>query len=233
MLKTRKSDTILSYVKAMMLAFCFILWFSLTAYSSWPEFSLSSKCFLGSAYGTQTTPSVASNGSLALVVWEDERISSDRDVFGARVSTQGEILDPIGIPICTARSLQTGAKVACGDQNFLVVWTDYRNGNYDLYGARVDFAGNVLDPNGFPISAGSWWESFPDVSWDGTNFFVVWSDDRNPATASDIFGARVSPDGVVLDDTGIQISFAPVMELTPSVSYNGSIYLVAWEHALG
>lgn len=229
MLKTRKIDSIVSYGKVFMSSLCIILLLSVTAYSSWPEFWLSNGCFSGSAYGTQISPSITSNGTISLVVWEDERINSERDIFGARVSAQGEILDPSGIPICTASNLQTEAKAACGEENFLVVWTDYRNGSYDVYGARIDYSGNVLDPNGFPISAGSWWESSPDVSWDGTNFFVVWADERNYSSASDIFGTRVTPGGEVLDDSGIQISFGPQMEVIPSISCNGSTYLVVWE----
>jgi hypothetical protein len=203
------------------------------AYSSWPEFPLSSDCYPGSAYGTQSSPAVAFGGTNYLVVWEDERINTDRDIFGARVSAEGEVLDPISIPICVYPNLQTGVKVAAGDQNYLVVWTDYRNASYDVYGARVDFSGNVLDPNGFPISATTNWESYPDVAWDGTNFFVVWTDDRSVITYDDIYGARVSPGGEVLDPNGIQISNTTAFEETPTVAYNGAVYFVAWEHALG
>jgi hypothetical protein len=203
------------------------------AFSSWPEFPLSTDCFSGSAYATQSSPAVAFGGTNYLVVWEDERVNTDRDIFGARVSATGEVLDPIGIPIFVHTNLQTGVKVAGGDQNYLVVWTDYRNGSYDIYGARVDFSGNVLDPDGFPIATSSNWESYPDVAWDGTNFFVVWTDDRSVTTYDDIYGARISPAGEVLDPDGIQISNTTSFEETPSIAYNGSVYFVAWEHALG
>jgi hypothetical protein len=205
---------------------------SVNAFSGWPEFPLSSDCFSGSAYGTQTTPSIAFDGTDFLVVWEDERLNSERDIFGARMSQQGEILDPIGIPICVAPSLQTDVKVAWGGQNYLAVWIDYRNENYDIYGARIDPQGNVLDPNGFPISTGSGWEAYPDVAWDGTNFFVVWSDDRD-FTSYDIYGSRVTSSGEVLDPRGILISSEPVMELVPAIAFNGSTYLVVWEHSPG
>jgi hypothetical protein len=211
------------------------LYFSLSenAFSSWPEFPLSTDCFPGSAYATQSSPAVAFGGTNYLVVWEDERVNTDRDIFGARITVSGEVLDPISIPICVHTNLQTGVKVAGGDQNYLVVWTDYRNASYDVYGARVDFSGNVLDPGGFPIYTSSNWESYPDVAWDGTNFFVVWTDDRSVTTYDDIYGARVSPAGEVLDPDGIQISNTTAFEETPSISYNGSVYFVAWEHALG
>jgi hypothetical protein len=204
-----------------------------SAFSSWPEFALSTRCFSGSAYGTQASPAVAFDGTNFLVVWEDERINNGRDIFGTRVSAQGEILDPIGIPISTASNMQVSAKVAWGGQNYLVVWADYRNGNYDVYGARVSPAGTVLDPDGFPISTGPGSKAFPDLSWDGTNFLVVWSDDRNEYTSNDIYGARVTPAGQVIDGSGIRISSASLSDINPSISYNGTEYLVAWEQSGG
>ena len=233
MSKTDKSGFTTSGLKIFVLFVVFCLCSYENAFSSWPEFQLSTDCFPGSAYGIQSSPAVAFGGTNYLVVWEDERVNTDRDIFGARVSPTGEVLDPIGIPIYVYANLQTGVKVAAGDQNYLVVWTDYRDASYDVYGARVDFSGNVLDPGGFPISNTYNWESYPDVAWDGTNFFVVWTDDRSVTTYDDIYGTRISPAGEVLDPDGIQISNTTAFEETPSIAYNGSVYFVAWEHALG
>ncbi len=233
MLKLHKIIFPWFYANILIFTISIILYFSSKAFSSWPEFQLSSDCFTSNAYATQSSPAIAFGGVNYLVVWEDERINTSRDIFAARVSSSGEVLDPIGISICTYSNLQTGAKAAGGDQNYLVVWTDYRNESYDIYGARIDFSGNVLDPDGFPISTGSEWESYPDVAWDGNNFFVVWTDDRNFTTYDDIYGTRVTSSGQVLDPRGIQISNEPAWAETPSIAYNGSFYLVAWEQAYG
>jgi hypothetical protein len=167
-----------------------------------------------------------------VAVWEDERISADKDIFFTRITTEGDILDPTGVAICTAPGHQTSPKVAVGDQNYLVVWQDDRDGTYDIYGARIDTDGNLLDPDGFPISAASGWENSPDVAWDGTNFLVVWSDDRS-LISQDIYGARIASDGYILDGGGFQISSDEMMELSPSLAYNGSNYLVTWEIGAG
>lgn len=200
------------------------------AFSSWPEFWLSSDCFLGSAQGTQTTSAVAFDGTNFLVVWEDERINGQKDVFGARVSPQGEMLDLIGIPICTSPGEQSYVNVAWGGQNYLVVWQDWENDSSAIYGARVSPEGNVLDPNGFSIAGGSQWALYPAVASDGTNFFVVFSYDQGaPSYSDDIYGSRVTPDGEVLDPQGILISASYQYELSPTIAYNGSLFLVAWE----
>jgi hypothetical protein len=198
------------------------------SFSSWPEIPLSSQCFPGSAYGTQSSPAVARERDNLMVVWDDERISADKDIFGARLTAQGALLDPSGFPICTAYGQQTSPEIAAGDQVYLVVWLDYRSGSCDLYGARTDFNGNVLDPDGFPICTGEWLSQYPDVAWDGDNFLVVWCDDRDMISL-DVYAARITQDGEVLDPNGFRVSFGSLMETRPAVTYNGLNYLVVWE----
>jgi hypothetical protein len=202
------------------------------AFSSWPEFPLSSDCFLGGAQGTQTTPSIAFDGTNFLAVWEDERINTQRDILGARVSPQGEILDPIGIPICASQNVQSYVNVAWGGHNYLVVWQDYRNENFTIYGARVSPDGSVLDPGGFFIAGGSEWALYPAVASDGSDFFVVWSYYKKE-TSYDIYGTRITSEGQVLDPGGILICATYQSEYCPSIAYNGSTYLVVWEHNQG
>jgi hypothetical protein len=219
-------------VIAVVSTICFVLCLSASAVSSWPEFQISPDCISGSAYGSQSSPSIASGQTNLLAVWEDERVSSYSDIFGARIAPDGEILDPTGIPICTASGWQTWVRAAAGSENYLVVWQDDRDVDYDIYGARVDLNGNVLDPDGFPISTGEGWEASPAVGWDGTNFLVVWCDDRDLSSAN-IYGTRITPQGETLDPTGFQISNEDIRTVSSSVTFNGSNYLVAWELSSG
>jgi hypothetical protein len=102
-------------------------------------------------------------------------------------------LDCAGIPISTAASGQEYPSVAYDGANYLVVWDDHRSG---ICGARVSPAGSVLDPAGIPISALT--DGAPKVTFDGTNYVIVWDDFRGSSSA-DIYGARVTPAGTVLD----------------------------------
>jgi hypothetical protein len=220
-------------LKVLVLSVCFVHFFSMDVSAEWPDFPLSSDCFSSNTYGTQSSPAIATGGDELLVVWEDQRIFLERDIFATRITQEGEITDPFGIPICTAPGQQTNVKVAAGDQNYLVVWQDRRGGASEIYGARLNFDGTVLDPDGFQISTGTGWAESPDVTWDGENFMVVFSYDRYELTSYDIYATRISTDGQILDPRGIQLSFDDVMELYPSISFCDSVYLVAWEHALG
>jgi hypothetical protein len=220
-------------LKVLVLFICFVPCLSMGASADWPEFPLSSDCFSGNAYGTQSSPAIAARENELLVVWEDQRVFLERDLFATRITQEGEILDPIGIPVCAALGQQTDVKAAAGDQNYLVVWQDRRGGASEIYGARMDLNGIVLDPDGFQISTGSGWAESPDVAWDGENFMVVWSYDRYELTSYDIYATRISSDGQILDPRGIQLSSDDVMELYPSISFCDSLFFVAWEHALG
>ncbi|MEO0069767.1 MAG: hypothetical protein ABIK18_03120, partial [candidate division WOR-3 bacterium] len=145
----------------------------------------------------QRSPSIVFDGTNYLVVWEDYRSGSSYDIYGARVSPDGTVLDPEGIPILTARYPQYSPSVVFDGTNYLVVWAGWRGENRSICGARVSKDGTVLDPVGFVISTGDYEQESPSVVFDGTNYLVVWEDGRNGNY--DIYGARVSPDGIVLD----------------------------------
>lgn len=173
----------------------------------------------------QEDPRVAFDGTNYLVLWRDERVN--HGLYGARVNQSGIVLDPLPIPICTSASSLLNYKVVFGQDNYLVVWEDYRNGNYNIYGTRITPAGVVLDPNGFAITSAVQDQWGAQVLFDGTNFFIVWTDNRNGN--KDIYGARVTPEGTVLDPTGIPISTANNEQQNPSVALGRINYLVVWE----
>ena len=113
--------------------------------------------------------------------------------------------------------------VAFDGTNYLVVWTDSREGGPKVYGARVSPGGTVLDQDGFAISAAG--GSEPAVAFDGTNYLVVWSNQAS------IIGARVDPGGTVLDPGGITISTRPNhLQYEPTLAFDGTNYLVVWIH---
>jgi hypothetical protein len=77
------------------------------------------------------------------------------------------------------------------------VWSDWRNADRDIYGARVTGTGTVLDTAGIEICSAPGAQDRPTVEYDGTNFLAVWQDERNGER--DIYGARVTPQGTILD----------------------------------
>ena len=187
------------------------------------------------AQSTQEYPKVEFNGVNYLVVWADKRngVSGNYwDIYGARVSTAGNVLDPDGIAICTVSGDQRGVSIATDGSNFLVAWNDGRNDNSnpDIYGTRVDGGGNVLDTDGIAISTESGTQQRSSISFDGNNFMVVWEDGRTVANWSDIYCARVNTGGIVLDPAGIAIHTGLRSDWYPSIAFGGTNYFIAWCH---
>jgi len=184
---------------------------------------------ISTAASNQELHSVAFDGTNYLVVWDDYRSGSNYDIYGARVSPSGSVLDPSGIPISTAAYDQGSPSVAFDGTNCLVVWSSYvAGGTQDIYGARVSPSGTVLDPSGIPISTAANSQNSPSVAFDGTNYLVVWMSYYISTTNADLYGARVSPSGTVLDPSGIAISTAANGQWYPSVAFGGTNYLAVW-----
>ncbi len=125
------------------------------------------------ASGVQEVPRVAFSGGVFLLVWHDFRNGRDADIYGARVTPDGRVLDPDGVPIA-ARPHNQNFPIACGDgKDFLVVWREVRSGrNYDLVASRVSAeAGKVLDPEGVPLATDA---AASAVAFSGKHYFVAW-----------------------------------------------------------
>ena len=186
---------------------------------------------ISQAADDQGSPAVAFDSMNFLVVWEDFRSGSDCDVYGARVTPGGAVLDPQGFVISQAANDQYSPALGFDGANFLGVWDDYRNNPdaADIYGARVSESGTVLDPSGIAISTAANDQGSPALGFDGANFLVVWDDYRNDPVYPDIYGARVTPGGTVLDPSGFVISQAAGDQGFPALGFDGANFLVVWE----
>lgn len=175
----------------------------------------------------QKRPAVCFDGSNHLVVWEDSGGSSS-DLVALRVDEDGDVLEPVPFTITAAAGSQLEPAVAGGWAGWLVVWADYRTGTGDIYGARVDPEGRLLDPDGIIINKGARDQRSPQVVWNGQEYLVVWSDFGTSST-SDIVGARVTADGKVIDPDGLMIAAGEYASAGPMISWGDSSYLVVWQ----
>ncbi|HAM72060.1 MAG TPA: hypothetical protein DCM86_10495, partial [Verrucomicrobiales bacterium] len=181
----------------------------------------------GGAPGLQLNPSVAASSDRFLVAWEDRGKDAEGDISATLVSLEGVVLQPGGIPVCALPALQSGPAVGSDGARFFVVWEDRRGGGQDLYGARIDASGGVLDPGGIPVSLAQINQSRPSVAYGGGSYLVAWDDNRS-GLFTDIYAARVTPEGGLLDAAGLLVSSAENQQQLPMLGWNGSVYLAAW-----
>jgi hypothetical protein len=188
---------------------------------------------------TQAAPAASFDGTNWLVVWADSR-SGDGDIYGARYASDGTLLDDPAIAIGQDANFEGMPAVDHDGVNWLVAWSKYSAGSYDLVGARVDATGTVLDLTPLEISSAAGLQQTPSISHDADNWLVVWDDSRNPGSGipipmpnNDVYGARVDPDGVVLDTSGIAIATETSYQVAPKVVHDGTNWLVVWQDARG
>lgn len=181
----------------------------------------------------QASPALAFDGSNYMCVWQDNRLSSDgspqHDIFGARLSVSGTVLDPSGFCISSAASVQSAPAIAFGDTGYFVTWQDYRDGTNDIYGARVSLSGTVPDSEGLVISSAQYDQWSPTVSFGGENYMIVWEDWRSHTGFAEAYRARVGTSGVVLDPGGVSVSIDEYSLEKPAMVFDGSNYLVVWQ----
>ncbi|WP_216612480.1 cadherin-like domain-containing protein [Myxococcus xanthus] len=175
---------------------------------------------------------VGSNGTDYLVVWFDLRDGTAPNLFGARVSSTGVVLDPAGISISSERGDRLSATVASNGADYLVVWTstEYVENELreDIRAARVTSGGHVEDTPSILLSPDNHAERRPSVASVGPDYLVVWERWRYGAAERSIVATRVTSAGQRLAPVTLNLSDPERDHLTPSVASNGVEYLVAW-----
>ena len=184
--------------------------------------------------GTGQSPAMAFGGGNFLVVWSVDQHcpgapSGTSCVLSVRVSPAGKVLGPgKPAPLSVLQDRRhEGVSVAFDGARFLVVWADNRNGASlhdpatDIHGVRVDAKGAPLDSSAVTICAAAGIQQQPEVTYDGTDFVVVWVDLRHDPK-EDLYGGRISGAGVVRDVGGVAISREATRELTPRLASDGA-----------
>ncbi len=148
---------------------------------------------LSNAAGNQTTPRLATNGSMHLLAWDDKRSGSGQ-LYAARISTAGAspaATDASGLLADGTAYAGSSAAVASDGVRFLLA---YRGSGPNL--------AKLFDPasGAFSVAASfgnSTSNTVPSLIWGGTHYLAGFSD---VATKTQI--ARISAAGAAVDAVG-------------------------------
>jgi large repetitive protein len=99
-----------------------------------------------------------------------------------------------------AADLRFSPAVASDGEDFFAVWTDDRAGAGAgaIVGTRITREGQILDPLGLRIATTMGWVLEPQVVWDGSAYLVVWTGSERPDFETNLYAARIAPDGTVV-----------------------------------
>ncbi|HEY3447275.1 MAG TPA: hypothetical protein VGK67_12960, partial [Myxococcales bacterium] len=178
---------------------------------------------IDSAVQSQTAPVAASDGSHYLVAYADTRLNAYPDVRISRVQSDGSV-PASGALLSACAGLQLTPKVAFDGSRWLVVWSEYRAGNRDIFATRVERDGTVVDPAGIPISVNSANETDPAVAFGGGRYLVTYG----RFAPVRLVATPVLPDGTVLPEKLLGSAAT-----SPKVASDGTSFLVLAQELTG
>jgi hypothetical protein len=189
------------------------------------------------AYEQQRGPELTADGAGgAIIVWEDNRIPTERRIYAQRVNADGDTLWPAdGKLICDAPLAQSQpAIVNDGAGGAIVVWRLHGGSVSDVHAQRIDADGDSLwTSGGVAVCSADEDQNSISVIPDGSGGAIaVWQDDRNSDTG-DIFAQRMSASGSPLWTLdGVGICTAPLWQRYPRLLSDGNGGAVfVWEDA--
>lgn len=176
--------------------------------------SINSLC-ISDAANIQKAPDIVFGGGTYFTVWSDAR-GGTYMIFGARVTTSGNVVDPGGIAISNGSG--DLPSVDFDGSRFFVVWSWATT----IRGTFVTTGGAPQDS--VKIASGTAAVYSPNIAFDGTNYLVLWL--AWTGSGYEILGQLVSPSGVLV---GPRFTVAATnVALKPGLSFDGTHYVITW-----
>jgi hypothetical protein len=161
-------------------------------------------------------PAIGFSGDQGLAVWRDFRTLRPQ-LRGARISLDGELLDPRGFLVRDVADSYGVPSVASDGVDFMVVMP---SADGPIHATRVLADGSVPDLDGVLLATGGWLGA---LAFDGADFLYLWTG------APGLHAARLSPSGQVLA-TGEEPVLADISPISLDVAFDGQQYLAVWRH---
>lgn len=165
-----------------------------------------------------------SNADHYMVVMTD---STDNRVEGQLLTAAGALLPPNAIPLSGVNG--SHPDVAYNSHLFSYMVTYDLSG--EIYAQTVAADGSLPDPTTVVCCSDAFGQQNATLAFNSTTnqYLITWSDNRNAATAPDVYARRVDETGVGVG-AGFALAVAPDTQNLPDVAYNSRVnqWLVAW-----
>ncbi len=167
--------------------------------------------------------SLAWTGAEYGVSWEDDRDVFNREIYFARIDGYG---NKIGSDVRITNNDGTSGvpSLVWTGTEYGLSWYDDRDGNREIYFARLDASGNKISPDmRITNDVGSSWH--PSLVWTGTEYGVSWYDDRDGN--NEIYFARIDTSGNKIG-SDMRITNAAERSRCHYLIWTGTEYAVSW-----
>ena len=172
--------------------------------------------------GWSELPSIAVSGSFVHVVWADTR-DGNEEIYYKRSTDEGISWDS-DTRLTNNSAQSTDPSIAVSGSLVHVVWSDIRDGNYEIYyklstDGGINFGADTRMTNNIYLC------NYPSVAVSGSNVHVVWREYHN--TIYHIY-YKHSTDGGINWGTDTCLTNTYEYFITPSIAVNSSIVNVVW-----
>jgi len=172
--------------------------------------------------GAAYLPTMAWNGSEHGIAWQDTR-DGNWEIYFRRLNATGSPLsDETRVTTDPAPSVQPS--IAWSGSDYGLAWTDVRDGNYEIYFARL--VPSALDAmSNVRVSVDPSVSQSPVVVWSGAEFGLAWVDDRDGN--NEIYFARIDATGSKIG-SDIRLTYDSGSVQCPSLAWSGTEYGMSW-----
>jgi PKD repeat protein len=172
---------------------------------------------------------VSDGAGKTLILYDLYNMGNQFDVYGALVD--GTTNAVIGSPFVVAGgpdNQDTGRAAFAANQNlFFIAYNDDSGTDVDVYFRRLKSDGTFLDATAQSVALGANDDWLTDVGFDGVNFTVFTADQSGVNIT--IRARRFDPAGNALEPAGVAMLTIPKPEYRPTLTFDGSVYVLAWE----
>lgn len=149
--------------------------------------------------GDQINPEIISDGAGgAIITWEDYYNTSNCNIVSQRINSYGDRdWSTSGESICSADGHQLSPRI-CSDNigGAIITWQDFRNGNNDIYGNRINLMGFTMwNFNGLPICNVVNEQINPQICSDESKGAIITWEDSRSGVESDIYSQKINVTG--------------------------------------
>jgi hypothetical protein len=145
-----------------------------------------------------TPTTLAWTGTEYGIVWRDLRIPGNPELFFARLNGSGAKIGG-DVRVTNNPSDVRRPSLVWTGLEYAVAWPDNRDGNFEIYLARLDATGTKAGAD-IRVTVDAGYSDHPALAWTGADFGVAWRDDRTGD--SEVFFARFACNCVDRDGDG-------------------------------